>query len=273
MFKTLIKKVREESSNPSILPENNVDDINGNVTRENNNNSEEQNSSSTRKHRRSNSNTLQSLTNNSRLSSISNEPEKKEESIASLSEIFVSSIEEPLTVDNYVQLLKAWIDSKEEALQLKDETILRILREKNTNSNTTKTPYLQKQIDTLRSDNENLKLTIKSLRTQLNDVEAERDDLLIKSTDISDVKSNDDLQRKFDKTKAENEQQKIELEKLRQALIERDTIIEEQDKRLLIDHETQAVQTDEDLSFVQVLAEPDVDTYSKLQAELDDKNR
>ncbi|CAF0799932.1 unnamed protein product [Adineta steineri] len=296
MFKTLIKKVREESSNPSILPENNVDDINGNVTRENNNNSEEQNSSSTRKHRRSNSNTLQSLTNNSRLSSISNEPEKKEESIASLSEIFVSSIEEPLTVDNYVQLLKAWIDSKEEALQLKDETILRltqdtkdlqnemivlrnklaelqILREKNTNSNTTKTPYLQKQIDTLRSDNENLKLTIKSLRTQLNDVEAERDDLLIKSTDISYVKSNDDLQRKFDKTKAENEQQKIELEKLRQALIERDTIIEEQDKRLLIDHETQAVQTDEDLSFVQVLAEPDVDTYSKLQAELDDKNR
>ncbi|CAF1002600.1 unnamed protein product [Adineta steineri] len=292
----LIIVIREESSNPSILPENNVDDINGNVTRENNNNSEEQNSSSTRKHRRSNSNTLQSLTNNSRLSSISNEPEKKEESIASLTEIFVSSIEEPLTVDNYVQLLKAWIDSKEEALQLKDETILRltqdtkdlqnemivlrnklaelqILREKNTNSNTTKTPYLQKQIDTLRSDNENLKLTIKSLRTQLNDVEAERDDLLIKSTDISDVKSNDDLQRKFDKTKAENEQQKIELEKLRQALIERDTIIEEQDKRLLIDHETQAVQTDEDLSFVQVLAEPDVDTYSKLQAELDDKNR
>ncbi len=30
---------------------------------------------------------------------------------------------------------------------------------------------------------------------------------------------------------------------------------------------------DEDKSFVEVLAEPDVDTISKLQAELDDKNR
>ncbi len=47
----------------------------------------------------------------------------------------------------------------------------------------------------------------------------------------------------MDKQKAENEEQKLELEKLRQALIERDAIIEQQDKRLLIDHETQAIQT------------------------------
>jgi len=70
-----------------------------------------------------------------------------------------------------------------------------------------------------------------------------------------------------------NEQQKIELEKLRQALIERDAIIERQDKRVLGDYNTQAIQTDEDKSFVQVFAEPDVDTIGKLQAELDDKNR
>jgi cell division protein FtsB len=122
---------------------------------------------------------------------------------------------------------------------------------------------LQKQIDTLRSDNENLKSTMKSLRTQLNDVEAglsigvlrgrsfsrcncslsERDDLLIKSTDVSNLKVNDDLLRQLDKEKAENEQQRIELAKLRQMLSERDAIIEEQDRRLLIDHETQATQT------------------------------
>ncbi len=116
----------------------------------------------------------------------------------------------------------------------------------------------------------------------------ERDDLLIKSTD---VKSTDDLQRQLAKQKAENEGQKIELEKLRQALVERDAIIEEQDKRLLVDRETQYVQTvrhltfllnifflimnfqEEDKSFVQVFAEPDVDTIGKLQAELDEKNR
>jgi len=71
----------------------------------------------------------------------------------------------------------------------------------------------------------------------------ERDDLLIKSTDASNFKSNDDLQRQLDKQKAENEQQKMELEKLREALSERDAIIEQQDKRLLVDHETQAIQT------------------------------
>ena len=64
--------------------------------------------------------------------------------------------------------------------------------------------------------------------------------MLIKSTD---VKPTDDLQRQLTKQKAENEQQKIELDKLRQALLERDAIIEEQDKRLLVDHETQAIQT------------------------------
>jgi len=35
----------------------------------------------------------------------------------------------------------------------------------------------------------------------------------------------------------------MELEKLREALSERDAIIEQQDKRLLVDHETQAIQT------------------------------
>ncbi|CAF5213009.1 unnamed protein product, partial [Rotaria magnacalcarata] len=146
-------------------------------------------------------------------------------------------------------------------------------KEKNTNDNTVKVPYLQKQIDSLRSDNENLKLTIKSLRAQLSDVEAERDDLLIKSTDVSTLKSNDNLQKQLAKQIVESEQQKIEIENLRQALIERDAIIEQQDKRLLVDHDTQAIQTDEDKSFVQVLAEPDVDTIGKLQIELDEKNR
>jgi len=73
---------------------------------------------------------------------------------------------------------------------------LQNLKEKNI----TKAPYLQKQIDILRSENENLKLNIKSLRTQLNDVETERDDLLIKSTD---VKSSDNLQKQLDKQKSE----------------------------------------------------------------------
>lgn len=57
------------------------------------------------------------------------------------------------------------------------------------------------------------------------------------------MKSTDDLQRQLAKQKAENEQHKIELAKLRQALLERDAIIEQQDKRLLVDHETQAIQT------------------------------
>ncbi len=67
----------------------------------------------------------------------------------------------------------------------------------------------------------------------------ERDDLLIKSTDLNI----DDLQRQLAKQKAENEGQKIELEKLRRALLERDAIIEQQDQRLLVEHDTQAVQT------------------------------
>lgn len=104
------------------------------------------------------------------------------------------------------------------------------------------------------------------------------------------MKSTDDLQRQLVKQKVENEEYKLELEKLRQALVERDAIIEQQDQRLLVDHETQAIQTvrsfssipiffieifsqDEDKSFVEILAEPDVDTIAKLQAELDDKNR
>lgn len=56
MFKTLIKKVREESNNPSILPENNSDEINGHGTKENNNNNnnslDEEHSLSTRTHRK-----------------------------------------------------------------------------------------------------------------------------------------------------------------------------------------------------------------------------
>lgn len=63
---------------------------------------------------------------------------------------------------------------------------------------------------------------------------------MIKSTD---VKSTDDLQRQLAKQKVENEQYQLELDKLRQALLERDAIIEQQDQRLLIDHETQATQT------------------------------
>ncbi len=52
MFKTLIKKVREESTNSSILPENNSDEINGHLTKENNNNFEDENSSSSYTHRK-----------------------------------------------------------------------------------------------------------------------------------------------------------------------------------------------------------------------------
>ncbi len=53
MFKTLIKKVREESNNPSTLPENNSDEINGNLNRENNNSLDDVHSSSSRTHRKS----------------------------------------------------------------------------------------------------------------------------------------------------------------------------------------------------------------------------
>ena len=53
MFKTLIKKVREESSNPSILSENNTEEINGHLSKENPNSFEEVNSSPTRIHRKS----------------------------------------------------------------------------------------------------------------------------------------------------------------------------------------------------------------------------
>jgi golgin subfamily A protein 1 len=196
---------------------------------------------------------------------------------------------ESISIDNYIQILKSWIDSKEAIFREKDDIIQRLtqetidvknetnelrikladlqsLKEKNINKN----PYSQKQIDILRSENENLKSDMKFLRKQLNDVETERDDLLIKSTDVT---STDDLQRELAKQKAENERQQIELEKLRRTLLERDAIIEQQDKRLLVDHETQAVQTEEDTSFIQVFAEPDVDTIGKLQAELDDKNR
>jgi len=91
MFKTLIKKVREESSNSSILPENNnSDEINGHLTKENNNSFDEENSSLRHTHRklfeiydyfffqycfkgRSNSTTQHILVNKSRLSSHSNE--------------------------------------------------------------------------------------------------------------------------------------------------------------------------------------------------------
>ena len=57
------------------------------------------------------------------------------------------------------------------------------------------------------------------------------------------MKASDDLQKQLEKQNAENEQQQLELAKLRQILIERDAIIEEQDRRLLVDHETQAIQT------------------------------
>jgi hypothetical protein len=52
MFKPLIKKVREESSNPSILPENNSDEINGHLNKENNNSFDEENSASSHTHRK-----------------------------------------------------------------------------------------------------------------------------------------------------------------------------------------------------------------------------
>ena len=68
---------------------------------------------------------------------------------------------------------------------------------------------------------------------------------------------------------------KIEIQRLRDLLDERDKIIEEQDKKLLVDHETQETQTasSEENAFVEILAEPNIDPIRKLQAELDDKNR
>lgn len=44
MFKHLIKKVREESNNASILPENPSEDLNGSLHREQNDNSDHENS-------------------------------------------------------------------------------------------------------------------------------------------------------------------------------------------------------------------------------------
>jgi hypothetical protein len=52
MFKPLIKKVREESNNPITLPENNSDEVNGNLHKENNNSIDERNSLSSRTHRK-----------------------------------------------------------------------------------------------------------------------------------------------------------------------------------------------------------------------------
>jgi hypothetical protein len=52
MFKPLIKKVREESTNSSTLPENHSDEINGHISKDNNNSIDEENSLSTRTHRK-----------------------------------------------------------------------------------------------------------------------------------------------------------------------------------------------------------------------------
>ena len=60
---------------------------------------------------------------------------------------------------------------------------------------------------------------------------------------MSLLKSTDDLQRQIDRQTIESQQQKSELEHYKQMLIERDMIIEQQDQRLLIDHDTQATQT------------------------------
>jgi hypothetical protein len=52
MFKTLIKKVREESSNTSILPENSPEENNGHVAREHNDSAEHDTAPVVRKHRK-----------------------------------------------------------------------------------------------------------------------------------------------------------------------------------------------------------------------------
>ena len=67
--------------------------------------------------------------------------------------------------------------------------------------------------------------------------------------DVSHAKPSDDLQRQLDRQKTENQQQRQEVEHLRQMLVERDTIIEQQDQRLLVDHETQATQTVRESSY------------------------
>jgi hypothetical protein len=51
MFKPLIKKVREESSNSSTLPEKTSDEINGHLSKDINS-IDEENSLSTRTHRK-----------------------------------------------------------------------------------------------------------------------------------------------------------------------------------------------------------------------------
>lgn len=61
--------------------------------------------------------------------------------------------------------------------------------------------------------------------------------------DLTHLKSVDDLQRQVDRQKVENQQQRQEIEHLRQVIVERDAIIEQQDQRLLVDHDTQATQT------------------------------
>lgn len=93
----------------------------------------------------------------------------------------------------------------------------------------------------------------------------ERDDLLIKSTETMHSKVSED----------EHQKQRREIERLRELIVERDKIIEEQDKRLLVDRETQGTQTIslEENAVVEIFAEPNIDPIRKLQAELDDKNR
>jgi len=289
MFKHLIKKVREESNNSSILPENATEELNGTTHREQNESSDHETSiPAVQGYVRSDSNTSISTNNKSRHSSVSL-TESKDDCVKFFSELLSTYTDETITVHNYLDIVKSWMNNKEEQLREKTETIdtlaqqnsdlrhqlneCQTSQEKNSTETSINMSYSQKQIDSLRSDNENLKSTIKSLRLELSTVEAERDDLLIKSMDVTHLKPVDDLQRQLDRQKTENQQQHNEIERLRQILVERDTIIEQQDQRLLIDHETQATQTDEDKSFVEALAEPDVDTLSKLQAELDDKNR
>ncbi|CAF5195858.1 unnamed protein product, partial [Rotaria magnacalcarata] len=129
MFKPLIKKVREKSNNPSILPENSSDEANDNIPKDHKNSSNQENSSSSRAHRRSDSIVQQTLTNKSRPSSISKESDNNEAAVKSLSNVFSAVIQEPISIDNYVQVLKSWMDAKEEILQQKDDSIQSLLKE------------------------------------------------------------------------------------------------------------------------------------------------
>jgi hypothetical protein len=52
MFKPLIKKVREESSNSSTLPEKTSDEVNGHLSKDNNNSIDEESCLSTHTHRK-----------------------------------------------------------------------------------------------------------------------------------------------------------------------------------------------------------------------------